>query len=239
MKCIIIDDEPLARQGLKSLVEMIPDLELLSSFSNIQDADTFLLNNEVDLIFIDIQLPLITGLDYIKMSRLKPLVIIVTAFPEYAVDGFDLDVVDYLTKPVRFERFYKAYQKARQKYEINQDTETKLNADKDIIYIRSNRKFIRIETNNICYIEALKDYVNVNYENQNIPVSLNLKAIESKLNKEIFIRVNKSYIINVNFIKSIENEQLVLKNKEITIGDHYRKNLDDYLKRINIIKREY
>jgi DNA-binding LytR/AlgR family response regulator len=216
-------------------------LYLLGSFSNVTDADIFLNSNDVDLIFLDIQMPMITGLDFLRINRNLPMVIITTAYPDYALQGFEYDVIDYLTKPIRFERFYKAVSKCRKLLATSKDIKSEAieQSKNDVIFIRSNRKNIRVIMSKISHIEALKDYVLVHYETERIPVSINLKSIESKLPKDKFIRVSKSMIVNIDFVKSIENDLIELKNLEISIGEHYKDTVQNFIQNIGIIKRDY
>ena len=242
MNCIVIDDEPLARQGMGLLIEEVPDLNLVGSFSSVIDADTYLRLNRVDLIFLDIQMPVMSGIDFLKVNTQRPMVVITTAYPEYALDGFDLDVVDFLTKPIRFERFYKAVVRCIKYYElINQDSvqnQSPRTGD-DTLFIRSNRKYLKVNLNNISHIEALKDYIIIYCDSEKIPVSINLKAIEGKLPQGKFLRVNKSFIVNIDFIKSIEADLISLGEIEISLGDKYK---DDVLKTLlegRLIRRDY
>lgn len=236
MKCIVIDDEPLAREGMRLLINEIPDLELVGSFSNIPDADGFLSNNEIDIIFLDIQMPLITGLDYLKIGKPEPIVVITTAYPEYALQGFEFDVADYLTKPIRFERFYKAVTKCRKM--LSASSSGRLPAD-DMFFIRSNRKYINVNINSIKYVEALKDYVMIYTDKDKIPVSINLKSIETKLPNDKFIRINKSYIINIDSINYVEGDLVAIFGKDLTIGESYKDDFNRFLLNRNIIKRDY
>lgn len=248
MNCIVVDDEPLARSGMQLLIKEVPMLNLIGEFSNVIDADNFLRNMSVDLIFMDIQMPNITGLEYLKMNTNRPMVVITTAYPQYAIDGFDLEVVDYLTKPIRFERFFKAVSKCLKIYDNNKQlhqmsqeellTRGKI-SESDYIFIRSNRKYIRLNFNKISHIEAIKDYVLIYYENEKHPLAMNLKAVEVKLNKSKFIRVNKSYIINIDFINSIEGDLITLGKYEISIGETYKDEVLKVLLDGKVIKREY
>jgi len=250
MKCIVIDDEPLARQGMDLLIKEVSDLELTGSFSNIMEADQFLRNNQVSLIFLDIQMPLMSGIDFLKVNPQRPMVIITTAYPQYAIEGFEFDVIDYLTKPIRFERFYKAVTKCFRLNELynlklseSNISETEqiqtIKSDDDSLFVRSNRKYVKVFLNKIRYIEALKDYVIIYHLTEKIPVSINLKSIEGKLPVGKFIRVNKSFIVNTDFIKSFESDLISLDNIEVTIGDKYRENVLKFLLDERLIKRDY
>lgn len=243
MKCIIIDDEPLARKGMTMLINEISYLQLAGEFSNVMDADKFLESNTVDLIFLDISMPEISGLDYLKMIANKPLIVITTAYPDYALDGFNLDVVDYLTKPIKFERFYQAIRKCMKLYGMDASKDHIVNApefrNENIIFVRSDRKFLKLNVDLITHIQALKDYVLIHYEKDSIPVAMNLKAIEKKLPKSMFIRISKSFIVNVKSIKSIEKDLVNIGICELSIGDAYQRNVKRFLDVNNVLKRDY
>lgn len=243
MKCIIIDDEPLARKGMIMLINELSFLELIGEFSNVMDADKFLAINTVDLIFLDISMPEISGLDYLKMISYKPMIVITTAYPDYALEGFNLDVVDYLTKPIKFERFYQAIRKCMKIHGMKESKHPTENfpvfRNENIIFVRSERKFVKLRVDLITHIQALKDYVLIHYENESIPLAINLKAIEKKLSGSMFIRISKSFIVNVNAIKSIEKDLVDIGVCELSIGDAYQKNVKKFLDVNNVIKRDY
>lgn len=240
MKCIVIDDEPLARQGMELLINQVSNLELSAKFSNVIEADNFLNSNVVDIIFLDIQMPGISGLDYLKISKTLPLVVITTAYPEFALEGFDLDVIDYITKPIRIERFKRAVSKCEKLIESEGlgMKDDKSHRD-DHLFIRSNRKYVRVNIKDINRIEAMKDYVMIFQLNEKIPVSINLKAIETRLPADKFIRVNKSTIINSDYVKSIDNDLIDLGVSEITLGDKYKEDTLKVLFKGRLIKRDY
>jgi len=232
MKCIIVDDEPLAREGIELNVQDVSYLELVGQFSNAADANTFLQTNEVDLMFLDIQMPGITGLDFIRSLKNAPLVILTTAYPQYALEGFELDVVDYLMKPVRLARFVKACNKAKELHDLkNTPKNTVEEIADDFIYIKADRKYIRLFFNEIHYIKGMKDYVMLYTEKQRVMTAMNIKTIFNQLPPKIFARVSKSHIINVNFIDSVEIDFIQLKGEEIPLGRTYKENfLNEYVK---------
>ncbi|MGK0365464.1 MAG: DNA-binding LytR/AlgR family response regulator [Saprospiraceae bacterium] len=232
MKCIIVDDEPLAREGIELNVQDVSYLELIGQFSNAADANTFLQENDVDLMFLDIQMPGITGLDFIRSLKNAPLVILTTAYPQYALEGFELDVVDYLMKPVRLARFVKACNKAKELYDLmNIPKNTVEKIAEDFIYIKADRKYIRLFFKEIHYIKGMKDYVMLYTEKQRVMTAMNIKTIFSQLPSSIFARVSKSHIINVDFIDSVEIDFIQLKGEEIPLGRTYKeKFLQDYVK---------
>lgn len=234
MRCVVVDDEPLARKGMQLLIEQMPGLELAGMFSNVMEADEFLKQNTVDILFLDIQMPKVNGMDFIKSSKHPVHVIITTAYPQFAVDAFELEVTDYLVKPIRFERFYKAISRVKPD---KKSTPSQVMQEDDYIFIRSERKYIRSNYSEIDYIEGLKDYVIVHCGNEKHIVASNLKTIHTSLPQHVFIRVNKSFIVNTSKIKTIDHEWVVIDAKKIPIGLNFKKNVSDFLSQKKVIKR--
>jgi len=225
MKCIIVDDEPLAREGIELLVEAMPELSLAGSFNNAGSASTFLLANKVDLVFLDINMPGMTGLEFAQLLPEKTLVIFITAYKEYALQGYELDAVDYLVKPVHADRFQKAIDKAFSYHKLLLNENTRNNVESitgDFIFIKADRKYFKIVFNDILFIEGLKDYVVIHVGEQKIITAMNIKTIHSQLPPQIFARISKSYIVNIRHISSFDNNSLWINNHEITIGSNYR-----------------
>jgi two-component system LytT family response regulator len=224
MNCIIVDDEPLARKGIQSLVEQFPQLELIGSFNSAMAASDFMQNTSVDLVFLDIQMPNITGLEFAKTIKKDTLIIFTTAYSEYALDSYEVDAIDYLVKPIEFERFQKAVNKAISYHQLLQEDE-KENIDtiaSEYIFVKSERRFFKVNFKDILFIEGLKDYVIIQLNDQRIITKMNLKTIHELLPKEIFFRINKSYIANTTHIESFDNNDIFIKNYEIAIGNSYR-----------------
>ncbi len=233
MKCIIVDDEPLAREGIEINTKEMGFLEVVGSFGTAMKANQFLSENSVDLMFLDIQMPGITGLEFIKSLKVRPLIILTTAYPDFALEGFELDVVDYLLKPVRLNRFTKAVNKAKELYELYKSNDNQIQEiGEEYIYIKSERKYIRVFFKDINYIKGLKDYVMIYTSNSMIITAMNIKTIYSQLPHHIFARVNKSYLININFIDSVETDFIQLAGKEIPLGATYKENfIKNYIKK--------
>jgi len=230
MKCIIVDDEPLARKGMEMNIATVASLELLGSFSNALAAGDFLRTANVDIMFLDINMPEISGLDFLKSLRNAPLVIFTTAYPQYALESYELDALDYLVKPIRIERFLKAVNKAENHLNLlRKDTEKNEieNFQEDFIFIKADRRFFKLFFRNILYIEGLKDYVVIYAQDRKIITSMNVKSIASQLPANMFARVSKSYIINVNHITSFDNELIYIGDTEIPLGQIYK---DDFMK---------
>ena len=239
MKCIIVDDEPLAREGMELNVQDVPFLKLVGQFSNAISANDFIMNNEVDLMFLDIQMPGLTGLDFIRTLKKKPLTIMTTAYPEYALEGFELDVVDYVVKPVRLQRFIQAVNKAKEIFDLYQTAakENETTISDDFIYIKSERKYIRIFFKEIKYVKGLKDYVMIYTDKQKVMTAMNIKTINKNLPAHTFVRVSKSHIININYINSAELDWIHLAGEETPLGKTYKEHfIENYIK-TNLIKR--
>lgn len=229
MKCIIVDDEPLAREGIELNIQEVPYLNLVGQFGNALTANDFLMQSEVDLMFLDIEMPGITGLEFIRSLKNRPMVILTTAYPQYALEGFELDVIDYLVKPIRLQRFIQATNKAKEIFDLSQKSTTEIESiEEDYIYIKSERKYIRLFFKDIRYIKGMKDYVMLFAKNKRIMTAMNIKTIYNQLPASIFARVSKSYIINVNFIDSIEIDFIQLDGDEIPLGRTYK---EEFLKK--------
>ncbi len=222
IKCIIVDDEPLAISLLEHYVEKIPFLELVFSTENPIQALEYLQKNDSDLIFLDIQMPELTGINFMKIVGTNQKYILTTAYSEYALEGYEHNVVDYLMKPVSFERFQKSVLKAQERFSFSQQENTHF-------FVKSSGQKHRISFNEILYIESIKDYVNIRTENDEYIVLDTLKSMESQLSEK-FVRVHKSFIINLDKIKSIGAKKIILPEYEIPIGESYRAGLLDKLK---------
>ena len=224
MKCIIIDDEPLAREGVQLLMDDAPYLELLGSFGSGIQALEYLAENEVDLIFLDIEMPGISGLEFIKALNKQPFIILTTAYPQHALEAFELQVSDYLVKPIRKERFFKAVLKVKEIFNLKKNEMFQVDdLEEDYIFIRHERKFVKIFYKDIFFINGLKDYVMIHTADQKYITAMNLKTIMSKLPESIFIRTSKSYGINLTKVQSVDVDFIDLGNKmEIPIGKSYK-----------------
>jgi len=240
MNCIIVDDEPLARQGMEMNVANVSSLNLLGSFSNALAAGDFLRKENVDLMFLDINMPELSGLDFLKSLRNAPLVIFTTAYPQYALESYELDAIDYLVKPIRIERFLKAVNKAENHLRLLNQEANNNRIEKigdDFIFIKADRRFFKIYFKDILYIEGLKDYVIIYTTDSKIITSMNVKTIAAQLPSNLFARVSKSYIVNVMHISSFDNELVYIQNNEIPLGQSFK---EDFLKQYidgKIVKR--
>ena len=220
LRCIIVDDEPIARKILQEFVEQVPFLEPAGQFENALKAEAFVQYNKVDIMFLDIEMPKRSGLDYLKQSAVKPLVILSTAFPQYALEGYELDIIDYLLKPVAFPRFLKAVQKAKEYADLRDaTTPTTLPS---WIFVRSDKRIEKIELRDILYIESLGNYVNIYTDNKKILAYLTLKGLEGQLPALEFIKVHQSFLVNCSRIDAIEGNTIRMKDKTLPVSRNYR-----------------
>ncbi|MGC4235238.1 MAG: LytTR family DNA-binding domain-containing protein [Niabella sp.] len=224
MKCIIVDDEPIARIGIKKLVNQVSQLELLDSFSSAATASEFMQTTQVDLLFLDIQMPGITGIEFARSIPKHTLIIFTTAYSEYALDSYEVDAIDYLVKPIDAARFRKAVDKAITYHSLllEEDEKNVENIEDEYIVVKSDRRFFKISLKDILFIEGLKDYVIIQMERQRIITRMNVKNIHEMLPGAIFLRMNRSYIVNKNHIHSFDNNDVFIKEHEIAIGNSYR-----------------
>lgn len=225
IRCLAVDDEAYASDIIASFISKTPFLELVGTTTDAFEALNLVQNGLVDLIFLDIQMPELTGIQFIKICGDKCKVILTTAYPEYALDGFEFDVVDYLLKPISYERFYKAAKKAQQIISPVQVEMVSTPAPtSDFIFIKGDtkNKFIKVNYNEILYIEGLKNYVSVYTANQRIITYQSLRELETQLPQPPFYRVHKSYIISLEKIKMIDGNALYINDQSIPIGDTYR-----------------
>lgn len=224
IKCLIVDDEPLALDLLEDNIRRIPFLELRAKLRNPLEAVELLKKEKIDLLFLDIQMPGITGVQFLKTLKDPPMVIFVTAYEKHALEGFELNVVDFLLKPVSFERFLKAVSKANDLYVLKEQATTENAKASDHFFVHSEYKLTKIMFKDILYIEGLKDYVKIFTVGNAKPLltRLNLKQIEEKLSSGKFFRVHKSYIVSIDTIKSVKKTTIYIGDNEIPIGDNYK-----------------
>jgi DNA-binding LytR/AlgR family response regulator len=233
IRCIIIEDEPYAVEILEYYISQIRQLHLIKTFSNAIDALAYIENEAVDLIFTDIEMPLLSGLDLLKTLKVKPKVIIVTAYRDYAVESFELEVADYLVKPVSFPRFINAVNKASwspEEFPVQQDlVQMPLKIDQvtieNCLWIKVDKKIIRVCVEDIDYIESLKDYIRIRAGKNNLVTHQSLNGILEKLSAAKFVRIHKSFIVALDKIDLIEGNFIVIKDKVIPIGRQYRQEL--------------
>lgn len=226
IKCLAVDDEPLALELVKDYIDQTPFLELVGTCSSAIEAMSFLENNQVQLLFLDIQMPGLTGTSLMRSLTQKPKVIFTTAFEEYALEGFKLDAVDYILKPFDYEEFLRAAQKARDLIMLESGSKSDTSGS-DYFFVKSDYKLVKIDTDQVMYIEGLKDYVKIHINNAPKPVLtlMSLKTLESQLPPDRFIRIHRSFIINVRHITGIERNLVHMPNIQIPMSDSYKNQL--------------
>jgi DNA-binding LytR/AlgR family response regulator len=226
IKCILVDDEPPAIELLKKYISSLSDIEIVATCNSAIAASEVLKNQSVDLIFLDIQMPVLTGLDFLKSGKKLPKVILTTAHRKYALESYDLDVVDYLLKPISFERFFKGieryYQQAEQKPDYLAINDKHI---PDYMFVNINKKQHKVSFKSILYIESLKDYVRIHTTGKPIVVKSNIGTIERLLPKNEFIRVHRSYIVSVNKITAYTTVDIEIDTIEIPIGQTYKEKI--------------
>ena len=220
LSCIIVDDEPVARKILHEFVEQMPFLDLQGKFENATKAEVFLKSNTVDLIFLDIEMPKISGLQFLQSMHIDAMVILTTAFPQYALEGYELDIIDYLLKPFAFSRFLKAVQKAKDYHEMK--ARTSGNLLPSYIFIKSDKRIEKIELNDILYAESVGNYVSVYTEKKKIIAYLTMKGLESQLPADDFIKIHQSYLVNCAKIEAIEGNEIKVGSKSLQMSRSYR-----------------
>ena len=231
-KCLIVDDEPLAIKVIASHVSKIPSLELVGTCKNAVEALDTLMKNTVDIVFLDIEMPEITGIDLIKSMKKIPAIIFTTAYRDFALDAYELDAIDYLLKPISFERFFKSISKYYQwkggdHLEVRGSKQDQ--QEESFIYVRSDRKVVKIVLSDIQYIESLKDYVKIHTNDEVIITKERISTLEEKLPQRQFIRTHRSFLVAIKSIKAFTAETIEIKNSEIPIGRTYKSSVLSFL----------
>lgn len=224
MRCIIVDDEPIARKGIQKIVDQISKLKLLGCFNSAEAASMFMMGNSVDLVFLDIQMPGINGIEFARNIPKNTLVIFTTAYSEYALDSYEVEAIDYLVKPIEADRLKKAVDKAISYHSLLLSEENKSvgNIEDEYIFVKSDRRYFKVNLKEILFIEGLKDYVIIQLAEQRIITRMNLKTMHELLPKSTFLRINRSYIVNTTHIDSFDNNDIFIQKYEIAIGSFYR-----------------
>ena len=230
LKTLIIDDEPLALNVLRKYTEDIKSIEVIGFCNNAVEAVEIIEKQTVDLIFLDINMPKLSGIEFLKMLKNPPLVIFTTANSEYAMEGYELNVLDYLVKPFSFARFLKAFQKAEYQFQLTKKTTSEEKAES--VFIKSNKKTYQVKFSEIIYIEGLGDYIKIYTEKSHLVTNLSMKKMEELLPPSDFYRIHKSHIVNRTKIIAIEGNMVELPGIKLTIGSNYR---TDFFARISNI----
>lgn len=235
INCIAIDDEPLALNVIKSFCADVSYINLIDVCTNAIDAVQLISNNKTDLIFLDIHMPHISGLQFVKTLANPPLVIFTTAYSEYAIEGFELNAIDYLLKPIPFERFLKAVNKAHELIILKNSKQNQPVAGlSDYLMIKVDYSTLKVDLSEIRYIEGVKDYVKIVLKDKSLLTKSTMKNIEEKLPPDIFMRIHKSYIVSIPNIEKIENNRIVFGETRIPIGEHYKEVLNQLIDRFRL-----
>jgi DNA-binding LytR/AlgR family response regulator len=237
INCIIIDDEPLARKGLKEYIADIDFLNLIGEYDNALKAAEQIGRGEVQLLFLDIQMPKITGLDFFKTLQQAPPVIFTTAYHKYALDGFELNALDYLVKPVSFERFLKAAMRAKEFYEVRQVNSNDKPTEADHFFIKADNKLVRLNYDEILFAEALQNYVVIHTTEKKYITYLTFKSVEEYLPASLFVKVHKSYIVSAGKIESIEGNEIRIGTHNIPISRNLKDEVMEKLLKGKFLKR--
>ncbi len=231
ISCIAIDDEPLALKQIASYIDKTPFLSLMETFESALQAINYFEDNEVDLMFVDINMPDLSGMDFVKSLNNPPKVIFTTAYSEYAVEGFKVDAIDYLLKPISYAEFLKAAERAKERVSPRIIENTQIESNEKFLFIKSEYKVLRIILSEIRYIEGMREYLRIHIENQQPVMTLmSMKKMEEFLPEESFMRVHRSFIVNLNKITTIERNRIVFDKKVyIPVSEQYKKAFQKYL----------
>jgi DNA-binding LytR/AlgR family response regulator len=228
MNCIALDDEPLALDIIEAYVKKHPELNLIARCNNADEASKVLNSQHIDLMFLDIQMPGVTGLNFVRSLKNKPLFMFTTAYSEYAIDGFELDAIDYLLKPIAYDRFEKAIEKAKEYYTIkNNSGLTESDLENDFIFVKANQQLIKLAYGEILYVEAFADYVKIFLNDRKIVTLQTMKKMGAKLPSDIFSRVHRSFIVNRKAVQSFSTSVCEVNGEKIPVGKNYK---NDFIK---------
>ena len=238
MNAIIVDDEPLAQEVLETFIAQVPEVTLVGKATNAIEANTLLRALQVDLMFLDVQMPMLNGIDFLKNLPSPPLTILTTAYSEFAVEGFNLNVVDYLMKPIGLDRFMKAVNKASTQLQPAGRIESAEDTDRDYIFVKADKKLVKVDFDDVVYIEGLKDYVIIRNEDSRVITLQTMKSLEERLPTKKFRRVHRSFIVNLEKVLAVEGSSLEVnvkgQNKLIAIGKNYRDGLLDHINSLKL-----
>ncbi|UMB59646.1 LytTR family DNA-binding domain-containing protein [Lutibacter sp. A80] len=230
INCIAIDDEPLALRQITSYIEKTPFLELQQSFESAIEALSYLEKNSVELMFVDINMPDLNGMDFVKSLENPPKIIFTTAYSEYALEGFKVDALDYLLKPIDYATFLKSSNKAKSWFNLQNSKPEQINSNDDFLFIKSEYKILRVKLNDIKYIEGMREYVRIHLANEKpIMTLLSMKAVEQQLPSDSFMRVHRSYIVNLKMITTIERNRIVFDKAYIPISEQHKEEFQQFV----------
>ncbi|MGZ4035283.1 MAG: LytR/AlgR family response regulator transcription factor [Bacteroidia bacterium] len=231
MNCIIIDDDEMSRKALKHLVSQVPYLNLSGVFASAPEALAILNDKGADLMLLDVEMPDISGLEFIKSLKNPPLTILATSKENYAIQAFECNIIDYLLKPISLDRFFKAIDKSKEIFDTN-NKKTVTSLSPEYLFVRINGTLLKIEMKEILWIEALGDYISIITPEKRHTVHSTMKTIENKLDPDKFVRVHRSYIVSIDNINSIDDNTIVINKQLIPVGYVYKENL---MKQLNLL----
>jgi DNA-binding LytR/AlgR family response regulator len=234
LNCLIIDDEPVARKGLAEYAKDVEFLNVVAQCENAMKASTFLQEEKIDLLFLDIQMPKLSGVDFLKSLKNPPMTIFTTAFSDYAVEGYSLDVIDYLIKPISFERFLRAVNKAHDFYKLKN---TASQATENYFFVKSSGRIEKIDFNEILYVESLQNYVTIHTKDRKLITYLTLSGLESQLPADRFIKVHKSFLVASAKIDSIDGNELIIGKARVPISRTLKEEVLQKIVGKNLLKR--
>jgi DNA-binding LytR/AlgR family response regulator len=237
LNCLIIDDEPLARKGLQEYVQEIDFLHRVASCDDALKAARYLNEQKIDLIYLDIHMPKVSGIEFLKTLSNPPMTIFTTAYTSYALEGYSLDVIDYLVKPITFERFLKASQKALEFFQLKARAEVQSPNLADYFFVRCDSKFEKVFFHDVTYIEALQNYAVIHVAGRKLITYITLTSLENQLPKDRFLKVHKSYLVSVPHIKSIEGNEIIIENDRIPISRNLRESVINQIMGNRLFKR--
>jgi len=236
LNCLIVDDEPVARKGLEEYVKEVDFLHLVAKCESAAKAQPFLEDGLVDLIFLDIQMPKVSGIEFLKKLKSPPLIIFTTAHAEFAVEGYALDIIDYLLKPISFDRFVKAAQKARDYYEVTHRLAERKELP-DYFFVKCEGKYERIMYDDVLYVEAMQNYVVIHTANRKLITYHTLSGLEEQLPKDRFLKIHKSYIAAVSKISVIDGNDVIINQERIPISRNLKEEVMKQVLKNNLLKR--
>lgn len=227
IRCLVVDDEPLAREGIAEYILSIDYLHLVEMCSSALEAHNIIESKKIDLIFLDIQMPKLSGLDFLRSLKNPPLTILTTAYPSFALEGFDLNVLDYLVKPVTMSRFLKSIEKAKTQYELLNHSPTEINPSEEFFFVKSESRFEKIRIGDILLVESMQNYVKIVCTDKQFVSLLPLKTVKANLPESIFMQTHKSFLVNINHIQTIEGMQISVGDTSIPISRMHKQAVYD------------
>ncbi|MBX2965091.1 MAG: response regulator transcription factor [Cyclobacteriaceae bacterium] len=237
LNCLIVDDEPVARNGLEEYVNEVDFLHLAGKCENAIKASALLNEGNIDLLLLDIHMPKLSGIEFLKTLKNPPMVIFSTAYSEYALEGYSLDIIDYLVKPIPFERFFKAAQKAFDFYELKQKAELSSMPSPEYFFIKCNHKFEKVNYSDVLYVEAMQNYCTIHIPDRKMITYITLTALEEQFPKERFLKVHKSFIISLEKVSALDGNEIVIGNARIPISRSLKDEVTQKIIGNNLFKR--